>query len=442
MPARPLVIIHGWSDSSASFRPLADRLRDRLGAETRVLRLADYKSMDDEITFDDLVAALDRAWSTAGLPRGKGSVDAVVHSTGGLVIRDWLERRFGPASAPVRRLVMLAPANFGSPLAHKGYSFLGRVVKGFTSDKMFQTGERLLKGLELASPYSWDLAMRDRFGTKDFYRKGRILCTVLVGNRGYSGISAAANEEGSDGTVRVSTANLNGAMLDADFAVDPGHPTFTLRDSVGRAAFAVLEGENHSTIAGKDEGFRNGATFDLIARGLSLTDAAFDPWCAELERRTAAVMEKGRDSADTHGFQNTVCLVRDDLGRHVRDYFLEFYIEDDDANWFAEMFHRDAIRTVHAHKDDPAFRSVYVDCTVLHRRVDQVKDVMKVSLTAMPEFGKNGNVGYLTWTDEDIGGIELPLDRVRTWFRENRTLLFRITIQRQQAEGVFRINPA
>ena len=53
-----------------------------------------------------------------------------MHSTGALVVRDWLPRHFTPARAPVKRLVMLAPAYFGSHLTHKGRSFTGRVYKG------------------------------------------------------------------------------------------------------------------------------------------------------------------------------------------------------------------------------------------------------------------------------------------------------------------------
>jgi hypothetical protein len=281
MAERPLVIVHGWSDISKSFERLAKMLEERLSTSVSIISLGDYLSMEDEVRFDDLSTAMERAWRDHRLPVGKGAVDAVVHSTGGLVIRDWLTRHYKPARAPIRNLVMLAPANFGSPLAHKGRSFMGRVFKGFIAKKpegsSFQTGTHILKGLELASPYSWDLAMRDRFGKGgEMYRPGNVLCTVLVGNTGYSGISALANEDGSDGTVRLSTANMNCVRIHAAFPAHPenenvGHDVdYTFEPSTGSTAFGVMDGFNHGTIT-----LSNGAKsksakrlLDHIVRGL------------------------------------------------------------------------------------------------------------------------------------------------------------------------------
>ena len=96
------------------------------------------------------------------LPKDKGSVDAIVHSTGGLVIRDWLQRYYEPEYAPIKHLVMLAPANFRLAAGAQGALLPGRVWKGFFTKQPegepFETGTHILKGLELASPYTWGLA--------------------------------------------------------------------------------------------------------------------------------------------------------------------------------------------------------------------------------------------------------------------------------------------
>ena len=438
MAHRPLVIIHGWSDDSSSFEKLASLLAAELGRHVHMIDLADYESMDDDVTFDDVITQMDFAWTQHNLPRGKASVDVVVHSTGGLVIRDWLTRNFKPNASPIKHLVMLAPANFGSPLAHKGYSFLGRIVKGWTSAKMFQTGRHILDGLELASPYSWNLAMADRLMTRVddcMFRKGQTLCTVLVGNKGYKGISAAANEPGSDGTVRVSTANLNCAHITADFSKNPLKPKYSLRLSKGRCAFGVMDGENHSSIAGKQDGFQNKGTLANIVRGLTVTDAQFAGWCNKLQAATDAVMEKRKSKSYTHGYQNTVFRVRDQFDSDVKDYFLEFYVEDDDTGWFSEMFHRDAIRTVHAYGNNASYRAVLVDCTVLHRKIDKKDESLKMSLTAVPEISQHGKVGYRTFADDDIGGIEITKENVAKMFKENRTVLVDVILKREQVRG-------
>ena len=157
-----IVLLHGWSDHSDSFKPLAAQL-GKLGLQDIVpIYLGDYVSMDDDVGFEDITQAMQLAWRNAGLPLSPRSVDVVVHSTGALVVRHWMTSCFTPASNPVRRLLMLAPANFGSHLAHKGVSFLGRIVKGFKSERLFHTGARILRGLELASPFTWELARRDR----------------------------------------------------------------------------------------------------------------------------------------------------------------------------------------------------------------------------------------------------------------------------------------
>lgn len=438
--SRPLVIIHGWSDRSSSFGALRNYLRSLKGAEPFQINLADYVSMDDEARYDDLVVAMQRAWTDAGLPTRPGSVDAVVHSTGGLVIRDWLTSTYEPGRAPVKRLVMLAPANFGSHLAHQGRSFIGRVVKGFNSPKMFQTGARLLKGLEVASPYSWALAQRDRFKTQNHFNNG-VLCTVLCGNHGYSGIAAAANQDGSDGTVRAASANLNCAMLTADFATDPLKPTYNLRSSVGTTAFRLFDNDNHSTVTMKDGGPMDPAGRDVLARALAVKDADFAAWCEQCEADTLRITQAGeRDNrSDKFGYQNTTVHVIDDAGAAVKDYMLEFYLdgEHDKDDEVAELFHGTLLKAGHAFTDDTSYRNLLVDCTTLAKKFD--RDHIKMSLTASPEFKSNGLVGYRTFTDEDIGGITITRAQMQKAFVPHRTLLAELTIRRERAPGVFRI---
>ena len=221
----------------------------------------------------------------------------VVHSTGALVLRDWLTRHFDPASAPVKRFLMLAPANFGSPLAHKGRSFIGRVLKGWNRF-VGQTGTQVLKGLELGSPYSWQLAERDLFGAEAWYGAGRLLATVLVGNAGYSGVEAIANEAGGDGTVRIATANLNACRLSLELDVrQRARPGWRLEESRGEIAFAIVDGENHASVALKDRGPKNPHTLELIRAALEVEDADYRSSGASFPGSAASISSTPASSA-------------------------------------------------------------------------------------------------------------------------------------------------
>jgi hypothetical protein len=57
--------------------------------------------------------------------------------------------------SPIRHFIMMAPANFGSRLAAQGKSTLAKLFKGGMTQG-FETGRKILEGLELGSPFLWD----------------------------------------------------------------------------------------------------------------------------------------------------------------------------------------------------------------------------------------------------------------------------------------------
>ncbi|SDS43588.1 hypothetical protein SAMN05216198_1943 [Halopseudomonas litoralis] len=439
-----LVIIHGWSDTHRSFTRLGKYLAaEGIIPDVRHVRLGDYVSLDDDITFDDLIHALNRAWESEQLPTAPRSVDVIVHSTGALVVRYWMTTFFTPSTNPLKRLLMLAPANFGSPLAHKGRSFVGRVVKGFKSDRRFHTGTHILKGLELASPFSWQLALRDRFADDPWYGPGRVLCTVLVGTAGYSGISAAANENGTDGTVRVSTADLNPLLIRFDFASDPDNPRLALVASAGETAFARIPGDNHSTLAFKDRGPKNAAVLGFVREALQMTDEEFPAFVARLKVFSAAAREEGAGKTHTQGYQNTVVRLMDDTQAFVPDYFWEMFAKSRDEkrldNRLTGVIQEDIFDKTHAYGDNPAYRSLLFNTTLLRDRVMSAGIPLFVSVTAMPDVRETGTVGYSTVGYDDIGSIKLTPERLMELFKPDRTVLIDMQIKRMQTDKVFRL---
>ena len=442
-----IVLLHGWSDRSESFKPLVREL-GRLGLRDIVpIHLGDYVSMDDDVTFEDIVQAMQAAWKKAGLPTTPRSVDVIVHSTGALVIRHWMTLCFKPETNPVRRLLMLAPANFGSHLAHKGVSFLGRIVKGFKSERLFHTGEKILRGLELASPFTWELARKDRLqDAARWYGPGRVLATVLVGTDGYGGISAAANTNGSDGTVLVSTANLDPAFVRFDFASDPGQPRMTMLGSNGRTAFCRMPKENHGTIACKDDGPKNPATLQLIRQALSVDDAGFEAHCQALAALNAQHRRAEQGKAYTQGYQNVVIYVEDDQGRPVRDYFVEVFAKqhgkDAIDNRLTAVVQREVMSSVHVNQVDSAFRSLKMNCDVLQAQLVRGMRPLYISITAHPEIKDTGSVGYSTIAYNDIGSIKIDISDLGRIFMEDRTLFIHLVIRRMQVDTLVRFTQA
>ncbi|MEX2469759.1 MAG: hypothetical protein WD396_08400, partial [Pseudohongiellaceae bacterium] len=371
-----------------------------------------------------------------------------LHSTGGLIVRDWVHTEFvaRDKKPPINNLIMLAPANFGSPLAHKGRAIYGRVIKGFHSGKRFQTGARILKALEMASPYTWDLAERDRFVANPYSATG-IRTTVIVGNRGYRGISALANEKGSDGTVYVATANLNCMQVQLRFPAGPGKPTVSaLKPARGETAFRIIDDFNHGMVALKDiDDDQRQRVLGLILEALAISNAdEFRAWVAECETKTQQVMAANADDEYKHGYQNTVFRVRDDHGFDVTDYVIEFYhdVQKGILDHLAERIYRDAVTKVHVNKESSALRSFMIDCTALHRIIDEEDENLRISLSAMPDLSEGKNkVGYLSFGDDDIGRMELNATEVSAFFTGNRTLLVDIVLPRQQKPELFWIKP-
>jgi pimeloyl-ACP methyl ester carboxylesterase len=165
--ALPLVLIHGYSDSGASFRTWREQLRSGNPAwQGDEISTCSYQSLTDEVTIKDLADGLDRALR-AKFGDDTQPFDAIVHSTGVLVIREWFARDRRRLSR-LKHLVALAPATFGSPLARQGRSWLGAIFKGqkHLGPDFLAAGDAILDGLELASPYTWELAGRDISATR------------------------------------------------------------------------------------------------------------------------------------------------------------------------------------------------------------------------------------------------------------------------------------
>ena len=211
---RPLVLVHGYSSKAQVFHPVRDALAAAEGGiPIADINICNYISLNNDITIKDIAEGFDRALADHPIFRDESiEFDAIVHSTGMLVLRAWLVN-YGADLVTNRRLrrlkhlVGLAPATWGSPQAHKGRTWLGALVKGSKNPlgpDFLNAGDEVLRGLELGSRFTWDLACWDLVGERPFYDKGTDTpyVAVFIGNEPYHGLPAVANDPGTDGTVR------------------------------------------------------------------------------------------------------------------------------------------------------------------------------------------------------------------------------------------------
>lgn len=221
--ADPVVLIHGYSDKGDSFR----RWRDVLvanGFATEDIAICNYQSLTNEVTIRDIAEGFDRALRTHPALADGQPFNAIVHSTGMLVLRSWMVT-YAKRRSRLKRLVALAPATFGSPLAHKGRGFLGALFKGrkeFGPDFM-EAGDQILDALELGSRFTWELTEADTLNENPTFGKGADTpyAFILCGSESYRGIRQLVREPGTDGTVRWAGCSLNTELITVDFARDP-----------------------------------------------------------------------------------------------------------------------------------------------------------------------------------------------------------------------------
>jgi hypothetical protein len=286
-----ILIVHGWSDTYKSFETLKQWLVTQ-GRQSADIFLGNYQSMQDDVTFDDLAAGM-QARLEALVAQNKislapFSLDVIVHSTGGPVVRHWLHYYLTqivggkPAPltlCPIQRLIMLAPANFGSRLAAQGKTPLAKLFKGGVSNG-FETGRLILNGLELGSPDLWRMAHHDLFAEHAVYPcvvdRGPFVF-ILSGTATYGELDGfvahGANEDGSDGTIRASSASLDSVKLKVDYKQAKGQLTVQ-RQANKPFALRLVEGKNHSTIVSQDLADKNHPTLGIIRDCLAINDSA------------------------------------------------------------------------------------------------------------------------------------------------------------------------
>ncbi|WP_090642032.1 hypothetical protein [Paenibacillus sp. UNC496MF] len=241
-----------------------------------------------------------------------------MHSTGMLVLRSWLTV-YATRRDRLKHLVGLAPATFGSPLAHKGRSWLGGVFKGRKEmgPDFLEAGDRVLDALELGSRFTWDLAEKDLFGGVPYYGPHGDTPYVFIfcGTEGYGGIKKLISEPGTDGTVRRAGCGLNVRKIKADLtqSAPEGRIAFSAWSNVDIPMVPVAGLDHGSILSKPTEGL-----VDMVHAALGVEDGqALADWTKDADRRTRDVL------TGLTRWQQFVIRARDERGDPIRDYYVQ-----------------------------------------------------------------------------------------------------------------------
>jgi hypothetical protein len=390
--ARPLVLIHGYSAEGKDFYPLCKALLKKKNINSIDVNICSYISLNNEITIKDIAEGLDRAFRTNNALNAGQPFDAIVHSTGMLVIRSWLTN-YGADVASNKRLhrlkhlIGLAPATWGSPQAHKGRTWLGALVKGNRDlgPDFLNAGDQVLAGLELGSDFTWELAHADLLGPEPYYDKGPTtpyVC-IFIGNTPYTGLSSVANDPGTDGTVRWSGCGLNTRKIRVDLTRTPigedGRPTSRVTISPWAEnrldiPMIAVDGRNHGSLVGDPED----GMVKLVADFLDVGDPggpSYEDWLKSAKAYSAVGEKKmlthagvgadlppevkalighlvGEQDQELEGWQQFVVHAIDERGDGVSDYMLEVIRNGEP---FDQMY-----TDVHAYGNDASFRCFHI----------------------------------------------------------------------------------
>ena len=472
----PILIVHGWSDNYESFVPLRQWLQKEVRPAVDVF-LGDYDSMEDHVTFDHLASGLqarfDELEAQKVLTLRPYSLDVIVHSTGGPVIRHWLhyyiqDRCNGDTTrCPIRRLIMLAPANFGSRLAVEGKSALGKIFKGGLKNG-FETGELILDGLELGSPELWNMALDDLFGGSAYYpsdpARGPYVF-VFSGTETYGRlkglVASGANEDGSDGTIRASSASLNSILLRLD-AHELSAPKLTaVWPKNLPIAFRLVPGRNHSTIVLKEGDNPDTHPICPLIRSCLAVDSLekYNQLRTEFDSQNAAFY--ATPGNQLHAYQQFVFHVVDQQGDDVPDYRIDFHVVDDGiktSDWgtdeanlkalqkysdFSDRLQSQVIVRVDRHSENASYRTFFIDMDGLKKFLDDLRATHPNAYVAMnlDAAGPTKDLGFNTDELQYVPVLRAIENsgRAASFFMANTTTLVEIELLSAPTDKVMNI---
>jgi len=450
-----LVFVHGWSVTDTStYGGMPDALvaagaAAGIAIERVDIRLGRYVSFQDEVRMPDLIRAFHQALRT-DIPNnadGQHKFSCITHSTGGPVIREWLDWAYGDdlAASPLQHLVMLAPANHGSALATLGKGAIGRIKYGLNG---VEPGQGVLDWLCLGSEESWNLAHR---AMRYDLGKGPTFPFVLSGEtrdrKFYDFVNKYLNEQGSDGVVRLAGANLNYStvrVVEDDALLTPPAEDRKHRDPddrryvmlvpqavtrAPRAAFGIVPGASHS---GDEIGIIRSVTpanaankpvVPMIIDCLKVADAA---------GYTAVADKLAAGNRNVEGpFVMFAFRISDDLGRRIDDYDMILLGANYSAEGLPSGFFIDRQKN-----DQSQVLVYYMDYTKI-----AALNELGFRIVARPSIGWPGDAQAQTFAGYYPCEFRMTGAQFKDTVKPNETFFIDVVLKRHVATETFRLEP-
>jgi hypothetical protein len=451
-----VIFVHGWSVTNTDTYgglPAALQAQVVAGAKLSVehLDLAKYVSFSDEVKVDDIARGMQQALEDVfgHKLRKTDEFACITHSTGGPVVRTWVNLYYGRklASCPLSHLIMLAPANHGSALALIGKSKLSR-LKSFLADGV-QPGTGVLDWLELGSDQGWALNRAwlgydcAKAGLFPFVLTGQHIDRAL-----YDNLNSYTAEPGSDGVVRAAAANLNYRLLRLE--QQDGELVQAELTGTPPTAFGILPGRSHSgdkigilrSVKPEDTP-QTHPTVEWVVKCLQVTSQRqYADMTDQLAQLTDKTQEDERVEKVTTGFIFTrkfttsrycmlVFRIVDDRGNQLADYDLLFTAGPTyDPNHLPPGFFVDRQRNALNGRT----LTYYLDHDVMADWFarPEVGDKFGVMVVARPADG------YAHYT---VAEHRSTFTAMQEYFAPNQTLLVEIQLQRHVRQGTYRLTP-
>lgn len=447
-----LVFVHGWSVSSTDTygglpQALFKLAKPKLALKVTHLFLSKYISFADEVRVDDIARGMQHAVNTEILPllEDNEKFACITHSTGGPVVRCWLDLYFKDQlqHCPLQHLIMLAPANHGSALAQLGKGRLSR-LQAMTQG--IEPGTAVLDWLELGSDQSWQLNESWlQYGCVSHQFFVFVLTGQSIDRALYDHLNSYTAEPGSDGVVRVAAANMNYALI----KVVQQNNSLQLQSyqQPESFAFGILPGLAHS---GDDIGIMRSVkpedttkhpTVQWLLRCLKVKSADdYQQLSKELLKLTSTTQVHEREKIESAGFlfkrkfitsrySMLIFRLSDDRNNQLTDYDIKFTAGPDySENHLPPGFCVDRQRNLHNHGK----LSYYIDFDLMKDwlKKPELADCFGFTIQARPSSG------FAYYKVAEYRGSFKQLSQ---YFAANQTLMIDIQLKRQVREGVYKL---